>query len=208
VIHVRQPGSLLIKYLVLSGALLFSIMARSSSGSSSTLAGVCVPVYDLAPGRILRAVEHASSLANEYADDAGEFYSMAMAELLVAAEVPTGAIIVLPLSEPVEDQRIDFSFLASSSLMYLQVFATSQPRMTYCHVVGYSTGTTDRPSPLGQKLKFPSVVNYVVAKEPLLEAVQEAAGPGVVIPGASAKRWIRGVSWAASLQRKLKVRTL
>jgi hypothetical protein len=63
-------------------------MARSSSGSSSTLAGVCVPVYDLAPGRILRAVEHASSLANEYADDAGEFYSMAMAELLVAAEVP------------------------------------------------------------------------------------------------------------------------
>jgi hypothetical protein len=93
VIHVRQPGSLLIKYLVLSGALLFSIMARSSSGSSSTLAGVCVPVYDLAPGRILRAVEHASSLTNEYADDAGEFYSMAMAELLVAAEVPTGAII-------------------------------------------------------------------------------------------------------------------
>jgi hypothetical protein len=94
-------------------------MAGSSSSSSSTVAGVCVPVYDLAPGRILRAVEHASSLANEYADDAGEFYSMAMAELLVAAEVPTGAIIVLPLFEPAEDQRIDFSFLASSSLMYL-----------------------------------------------------------------------------------------
>jgi hypothetical protein len=38
------------------------------------------------------------------------------------------------------------------------------------------------------KLKFSSVVNYVVATEPLLEAVQEAAGQGVLIPGASAKR--------------------
>jgi hypothetical protein len=53
--------------------------------------------------------------------------------------------------------------------------------MTYCHVVGYSTGTTDRPSPLGQKLKLPSAVNHVVAKEPLLDAVQVAAGQGVVV---------------------------
>jgi hypothetical protein len=154
-------------------------MAASSSSSSSTLAGVCVPLYDLAPGRILRAAENASSLANEYADYVGEFYSMAMSELLVAAQVPRGAII-LPLPEPEEDQSIDFSALASSSLMYLQVFATPQPRMTYCHVVGYSTGTTDRPSPLGQRLKFTSAVNYVVAKEHLLDAVQEAAGQGVV----------------------------
>jgi hypothetical protein len=106
-------------------------MASSgSSSSSSTLAGVCVPVYDLAPGRILRAVEHASSLANEYADDAGDFYSMAMAELLEAAQVPAGAIIVLPISEPEEDRSIDISFLTSSSLMYLQVYTTPQPRMT------------------------------------------------------------------------------
>jgi hypothetical protein len=40
---------------------------------SSTLTGVCVPVYVLAPGQVLRAVENASSVANEYTDDAGEF---------------------------------------------------------------------------------------------------------------------------------------
>jgi hypothetical protein len=49
-------------------------MASSeSSSSSSTLAGVCVPVYDLAPGRICRAVEHASPLAKEFADDHFDF---------------------------------------------------------------------------------------------------------------------------------------
>jgi hypothetical protein len=142
-----------------------------------------MPVYDLAPGPILKAVEHASSVACEYSDDAGEFFSMAMAELIEAAQVPAGAIIVLPLSEPEEDQSIDFSFLASSPLLYLQVFATPQPRMTYCHVAGYSTGTTDRPFGFGQKLKFPSAVNYVVAKEALIVAVQEASGLGGVIPG-------------------------
>lgn len=147
-----------------------------------------MPVYDLAPGPILKAVEHASSVACEYSDDAGEFFSMAMAELTEAAQVPAGAIIVLPLSEPEEDQSIDFSFLASSPLLYLQVFATPQPRMTYCHVAGYSTGTTDRPFGFGQKLKFPSAVNYVVAKEALIVAVQEASGLGGVIPGVSAKR--------------------
>jgi hypothetical protein len=160
--------------------------SSSSSSSSSTLTGVCIPVYYLAPG--LKAVEHASSVACEYSDDAGEFYSMAMAELIEAAQVPAGAIIVLPLSEPEEDQSIDFSFLASSPLLYLQVFATPQPRMTYCHVAGYYTGTTDRPFGLGQKLKFPSAINYVVAKEALIVAVQEASGLGSVIPGASAKR--------------------
>jgi hypothetical protein len=60
--------------------------------------------------------------------------------------------------------------------------------MTYCHVAGYSAGTTDRPFPLGQKLKFPSAINYVVAKNALVDAVQEAIGQVVAVPGASAKR--------------------
>ena len=99
---------------------------------------------------------------------------------LEAAQVPAGAIIVLPLFEPGEDQSLDFSFLASSPLLYLQVFAKHQPRMTYCHAAGYSTDTTDRP------FGFRSAINYAVAKEALI--VAEACGLGGVIQGASAKR--------------------
>jgi hypothetical protein len=165
-------------------------------------------VYDLAPSPILKAVEHASSVACAYSDDAGEFYSMAMAELIEAAQVPSGAIIVLPLSEPEEDQSIDFSFLASSPLLYLQVFATPQPRMTYCHVAGYSTGTTDRPFGFGQKLKFPSAINYAVAKEFRKRAGWETLFRVLAPSGFVCASWIRGVSWQESLSRKLKVRIL
>ena len=160
----------------------------SSSSSSSVQTGVCVPVYELVSGQILRAVEHASSLVDACTDDAGEFYSMAMAESVAADQVPEGAVIVLPLADPERDQSIDFTFLASSPLMFLQVYAKPQPRMTYCRVAGYSTDITDRPFPLFQKLKFPSAVNYVVAKRDLLDAVQDASGQGLDNLGASAKR--------------------
>jgi hypothetical protein len=33
--------------------------SSSTSSSSSPLTGVCIPVYDLAPGPVLKAVEHA-----------------------------------------------------------------------------------------------------------------------------------------------------
>lgn len=147
-----------------------------------------MPVYELAPAQILRAVEHASSLEDACTDDAGEFYSMAMAESVAAASVPEGAVIALPLSEPAEEQRIDSTFLASSPLIFLRIHSKPQPRMTYCHVAGYSMGTTDRPFAMLEKVKFPSAINYLVAKRDLLEAIQEASEPGVDILGGSAKR--------------------
>ena len=147
-----------------------------------------VPVYELAPASILRAVENASSLEDACSDDAGEFYSMAMAESVAAGLVPDGAVIVLPLSEPMDDQRLDFSFLASSPLVFLRVFSKPQPRMTYCQVAGYTAGARDRPLSLLEKVKFPSVSNYLVAKRDLLDAIRDASGPGVDVASGSAKR--------------------
>ena len=110
------------------------MVSSSSSSFSSYQSGVCVPVYELAPPSNLKAVEHASSLEDTCTDDAGEYYSMAMAESVAAGQVPDGAVIVLPLSEPTEDQRLDFTFLASSPLVFLRVYSKPQPRMTYCRV--------------------------------------------------------------------------
>jgi hypothetical protein len=161
-------------------------MASSSSSSAPT--GVRVPVYELAPAPILRAVEHASSLVNDCTDEAGEFYSLAMAEVLKLHEVPEGAVVVLPLSEPASNQPIDFSFLALSPLVFLQLYSKPQPRSTYGYVAGYSDGTTDRPLAMGAKVRFPSVDNYVVAKQDLLDLIQAASGEGVDSAGGSAKR--------------------
>ena len=61
-----------------------------SSNSSSYQSGVSVPVNELAPASILRAVENASSLEDACSDDAGEFYSMAMAESMPQVFFQTG----------------------------------------------------------------------------------------------------------------------
>ena len=171
----------------------FFIMASSSSSSSSSSlsshqSGVSVPVYELAPASILRAVENASSLEGTCSDDAGEFYSMAMAESVAAGLVPDGAVIVLPLAEPLDDQHLDFTFLASSPLVFLRVFSKPQPRMTYCQVAGYTEGARDRPLGLLAKVRFPSVANYLVAKRDLLEAIQDVNGPGLDVTSGNAKR--------------------
>ena len=133
-------------------------------------------------------MENASSLEDACSDDAGEFYSMAMAESVAAGLVPDGAVIVLPLSEPMDDQRLDFSFLASSPLVFLRVFSKPQPRMTYCQVAGYTAGARDRPLSLLGKVKFLSASNYLVAKRDLLDAIRDASGPGADVASGSAKR--------------------
>jgi hypothetical protein len=97
-------------------------------------------------------------------------------------------VIVLPLSQPEENQEIDFSFLASSSLVFLQLCTKPQPRSTYCYVAGYSDDVIDRPVATGAKIRFPSATNYVVAKKDLLDAIWDASGDGVGIAGGSAKR--------------------
>ena len=139
-------------------------MSSSSSPSSSSLpTGLRIPVYELAPAPFLQAVEHASSLLNSYSDDDGELFALGMAELVLFDQVPDGAVIYLPLSQPVEDQDKDVSFLASSPLAFLKLYSKPQPRAAYCQVTGYSDDTTVCPVALGAKLKFPSVSSYVVA---------------------------------------------
>ena len=164
-------------------------MAFSSSSSSlSSQTGVSFPVYELAPAPILRAAEHVSTMHDTCSDNAGEFFAMAMAELLPIDQVPKGAVIVLPLSEPAEEQRVDFTFLASSPLIFLQLYSKPQPRLTYCTVAGYSSASTHRLLALGEKISFPSVTNYVVAQRDLLDAIRDASGQEGDILGGSAKR--------------------
>jgi hypothetical protein len=127
----------------------------ASSGSSSLPTGVRIPVYELAPASFLQAVEHASSVANVYSNDDGELFALGMAESMGADQVPDGALIVLPQSQPEKNQEIDFSFLASSSLVFLQLYTKPQPRSTYCYVAGYSDDVIDRPVATGAKIRFP-----------------------------------------------------
>jgi hypothetical protein len=118
----------------------------------------------------LRGVENALSLTEACTDVAGE--------LLGIHEVPAGAVIVLPLSEPGSDQVNDFSFLASSPLALVQLYDKPQMISTYGSVAGYSDDMTDRHLASGAKVRFPSVERYVVAKQDLLDLIRVANGEG------------------------------
>jgi hypothetical protein len=78
--------------------------------------GVFLPNFPLASGDVLRAIEHSGSVVPTYSNDAGECYAMAMAAVAPANEVKEGAIIVVPLTRPRDDEPLDFTFAAAAKI--------------------------------------------------------------------------------------------
>ena len=142
------------------------------------MTGVQLPSYPLAPGSLLHALEHTSTVVSSSTDDDGEFFAMSLAEVTSAAEVESNAMIVVPLNEPLVDQQLDFTYAAGSSLMFIQLTARPQPRMTYGHCAAYSDGLLDQPVEIGSKFKFPTSVTFIVAKPQLVEAIRASLGLG------------------------------
>jgi hypothetical protein len=86
------------------------------SSNASTINGVYLPNFPLATGDLLRAIEHSGSVTPTSRNDAGEYFSMAMATTKLAEEVMESAIIVIPLTVSRVGEVLDFSFVAASVL--------------------------------------------------------------------------------------------
>ena len=93
-----------------------------------------------------------------------------------AATVPAESVMILPLSDPAENEALDFNYLATSDLMFVQIHGTPQTRMTYGHCLEYSRGTAERTVPLGTLLKFPTTTNFFIARQQLLVEIQNTVG--------------------------------
>ena len=89
-------------------------MESTSASSSSMQQGVRLPSYILASGPLLRAMERVSSIRAGSTTERGEEFSVSMACTNTVATVLTEAVMILPLTEPAENQALDFdSFLSS-----------------------------------------------------------------------------------------------
>ena len=143
------------------------------TSTSVAQTGVTLPTYDLLPS-LLRALEHASSIEPTFSDDGGEFFGMAMAAVVAAEAVLPNSVMILPLNEPLEGAPVDFTFLAASNLLFIQLHDEPQQRMTYGHCLQYSAGVIERPLDLGTYVKFPSATNLRITKQRLLSAVRLA----------------------------------
>jgi hypothetical protein len=74
--------------------------------SSSNATGIFIPNYPLAAGDLLGAIEHSGSVVSSSTDDEGEYYAMAMAQVLPAEQLPADSIIVIPLTVPRVDEAV------------------------------------------------------------------------------------------------------
>jgi hypothetical protein len=61
-------------------------------------------------------------------DDDGEYYAMAMAQVLPAEQLPADTIIVVPLTTPRVDEALDFAFMAAAECMFVKIHETPQAR--------------------------------------------------------------------------------
>ena len=155
---------------------------------------ISLPRYPVMEGPLLHAVETASSVMTTSTDDAGEYYAMAIAQKLAASEVPNEAVILIPLNTPVDGETVDYTYMAASKVLFIQVHEKPQARMTYGHCLAYSAGTMDIPMGINEVVKFPTPTNFIVAKPRLIQVIREVPGPAVEISlgtGGSKRQCVR-----------------
>jgi hypothetical protein len=76
--------------------------------------------------------------------------------IALIAAVPNESIVVIPLTRPEVGEVLNFSYVARSKVMFVQLHAKPKQFMTYGHCLDYSTGTVDPPLAIEKVLKFPS----------------------------------------------------
>ena len=149
------------------------------SSSSSNATGIFIPNYPLAAGDLLRAIEHSGSVVSSSTDDDGEYYAMAMAQVLPAEQLPAESIIVIPLTTPRVDEALDFTFMAAAECMFVKIHETPQARRTYGHCAAYSVDCAYKPLAIGDVFKFSTLGTFVVARRQLVESVIASRGSDV-----------------------------
>jgi hypothetical protein len=132
--------------------------------------GVSLPSFPLATGDLLHAIENSGSVERRSTDDAGKYYSMAMASVILAAEVQESSVIVIPLTAPRPDEALDFTFVAAADCMFFQLHRVPHSRCTYGHCAAYFTDAPNRPVEVGAVFKFLSLTRYLVDSKELAAA--------------------------------------
>jgi hypothetical protein len=104
--------------------------------------------------------------ANEAAaaDELGELFSMAVASRIPVARVNAADVVIVPLVEPGEGQICDLSYLASVPFMFVRLDGPPQPIMSYGTCWAWSAGSENCGLVQGQRVKFPTVSHYIVAR--------------------------------------------
>ena len=138
---------------------------------------VRLPIFELLPTRILRAIEHAASSELSATGEAGELFATRVQKTAIA-EVADDAYCVVPLRAPEETETLDYDFMASSSHIFFKLRGKPQTIMTYAFTIAFSEDVHDPPSDIDNTVKFPSPTHLLVATGDLLHAL---SGPTMAV---------------------------
>jgi hypothetical protein len=141
--------------------------------ANTTVTGVQLPTFPMVSGEAARLIEVSGEVVPTSTDEFGEYFAMSLIRVTPAELVPVDSIIVIPLAVAGEGEIFDFTFVATTPLMFIQLHDCPQPLRTYGRCVAYSTGVTERPLEIGAMVRFPSIAQFIVAKKDLETAVRE-----------------------------------
>jgi hypothetical protein len=123
-----------------------------------------IPNHQLLPQLSVNALIAMAQCGSTSSDEAGEYFAMAIAVKVQAAQVPNGSLVIVPLAPPTRGSEADMSYLASVPIMFLKLDGLPQPISTYGQCFALSEGADDFDIPTGSLFKFPSLSHYVLAR--------------------------------------------
>jgi hypothetical protein len=148
------------------------------SSFTATTGVVHLPTFQLLREDFVQALAGAARATSASTDDMGDYFNMAMASKLSIDQTPDDATVLVPLFN-IEDGAIaNASILASGPTMYARLLGHPQPRVVFAKCIAYSAGVECQPFPIGTLIKFPPPTHLWVAKESLVNAIDNL-GPKV-----------------------------
>lgn len=141
-----------------------------------------LPVYELLPAEAISTLQKVSDAPDSSSEEFGEFFSHAIAEKKSQAQMSPNDLIVVPLFLPLENEVADCSFIAKTPQMFVKLSGKPQTFMTYGVCWAYSDNVESEVVIVGTNVKFPSIANYYVAREGVVESILEIRRLSVAAP--------------------------
>ena len=91
-------------------------------------------VYRMLPTASIDALTALAHAETNSSDEVGEFFSMADAVKVPAAQVPPDSVVIIPLGPPDIGIEADMPFLFTTPFMFLRLHGIPQPLLFYGHV--------------------------------------------------------------------------
>ena len=155
---------------------LISTMASASASSVSTDGVVRIPNYELLPTSLLKGLEDAAVAVLEATTVPGALFNMSRADLVPLAETAPDAVILIPLFVTADASVMNSDCLATGPMVYVRLDGPPQPLSLFGTCVAYSEGADIREIQIGDRVRFPPLAHFLVAKESLIDLFAVESG--------------------------------